>query len=99
MSSQESEERRRSERVPLEASIEFFVDADIIRASSVDVNQTGINFSTPEPLPISMRIEVDGEREERMGQLVWARKTPEGSMRYGLVFTSDEPSVPPEIPD
>jgi len=92
-----SPEKRRCERFGLDAAVEFFVDADIIQASSVDVSQTGVRFSTSEPLPILMRITVDGDGEEREAELLWLHRTPDGTFRYGLRFTSDEPAPKPEL--
>jgi hypothetical protein len=90
-------EKRRCERFGLGAAVEFFVDADVIQASLTDVSQTGVSFSTSEPLRILMRITVAGDQEEREAELLWVHRTPEGAFRYGLRFTSDEPAPKPEL--
>lgn len=99
MCATEGEERRRCERFRLDAQIEFFVDADIIEATSLEVSQTGISFDTGCPLPVEMRVTLDGEREERRARLVWARAQPHGGIRYGLEFIpgEEEPESRKEI--
>lgn len=86
-------ENRLAERIELDAGIEFYIDADILGATGLDVSQTGISFVSPEPLLVEMRLNVDGEREERRAKLVWARSQPNGSVRYGLEFTEEH--LPP----
>lgn len=83
-------ERRRSERISLDAGVDFFVDAEIVGARAIDVSQTGLRFSSPEPLEIEISLNVDGEREERTARLVWAEMQPDGAMQYGLEFVEDE---------
>ena len=90
MSEKTGKERRRSERFRVDAKIEFFVDADIINATSLEVSQTGISFDAQTALPVEMRLTLDGEREERRAKLIWARARPEGGVRYGLEFMEGE---------
>ncbi|MFW6286664.1 MAG: PilZ domain-containing protein [Candidatus Sumerlaeota bacterium] len=82
-------DRRRSERYCLDAGVDFYVDADIVGAETVDVSQTGIAFRSPEPLRVEMRINIDGEREERTAKLVRAEQNPDGSVVYGLEFIEE----------
>lgn len=84
-------DRRRCERICIDAGLEFFVDADIQGGECLDVSQTGLRFSSPEALQVELRLNVDGEREERRGRLVWARGHADGSIEYGLQFNDDEP--------
>lgn len=81
-------ERRRSPRVALTAGVEFIVDADVIRATSVDVSENGICFRSDNPIAIRMRFERDGKRVEKNARLVWARRV-EAGMEYGYEFTED----------
>ena len=99
MCAEEHTNHRATERFPLEAKIEFFVDADIIQATTIDVSQTGVSFNSPEPLPITMRINMGETHEDRQGRLVWARKGVEGQVCYGLEFDRDETIHPLELAD
>ena len=83
-------ERRRAERFCLDDDEDFYVDADIVGAETVDVSQTGIAFRSPEPLRVEMRINIDGEREERTAKLVRAEQNPDGSVVYGLEFIDEQ---------
>jgi len=67
-------ERRASTRKELEIGIEFFVNADIIAARSIDMSKTGLSFDTEAPLNIHMRMEIDGELCDREAQVVWATR-------------------------
>lgn len=82
-------DRRRSERYCLDAGVDFYIDADIVGAETVDVSQTGIAFRSPEALRVEMRINIDGEREERTAKLVRAEQNPDGSVVYGLEFADE----------
>jgi len=85
-----NESGRLADRICLDAGVDFFIDADIVGATSLDVSQTGISFLSPDPLIVEMRINIDGEREERRAKLVWAQQRPDGSVRYGLEFTDED---------
>ena len=85
----EDHEKRVSRRKKLQAKIEFFVNADIIAAQSLDMSATGLRFDTKEPMKIHLRIEIDGELCDREAQFVWASTNPDGGMTYGLEFIAD----------
>ena len=89
MSPEDQAERRATPRICLDAGVDVFVDAEISGASSLDVSQTGLRFSAPEPLVLELHLSVDGEREERTAKLVWARQMPDGAVHYGLEFVED----------
>lgn len=90
MSKEQGSDLRQCERFALDADIEFFVDADIVHAQSVDVSQTGLSFRTDNPLLISMRMELEGQVEERRAKILWASRQWDGSVRYGLEFIDEE---------
>lgn len=90
MKQQDGSELRQCERFALDADIEFFVDADIVHAQSVDVSQTGLSFRTDTPMVILMRLEIEGQVEERRAKILWASRQWDGSVRYGLEFIDDE---------
>ena len=82
-------EKRTVERKPVITSVEFYVDADIIQATSVDLSEGGIRFTTSKPILVRMRFEVDGRQEEREAQLVWAGRNESDTMDYGLQYVED----------
>ena len=79
-------ERRVSTRRELESKIEFFVNADIIAAKSINISETGLNFDTGEPLKIHLRMDIDGELCDREVQFVWAAGNSNGGMTCGFEF-------------
>lgn len=84
-----SEDKRHAERKPISTEVEFYVDADIIDASSIDISESGIRITSLNPIRVRMRFMADGERHERLAELVWARRNPEGDMDYGLQYIED----------
>ena len=82
-------EKRISERKELKTKIEFFVNADIIAARSLDMSETGLRFDTKEPIKIYMRMEINGESCDREARFVWATTNSDGGMTYGLEFITD----------
>ncbi len=86
MEEQFGENRRDSERIPLEAEIEFVVDAGTIFGETLDVSQSGISLETSKPMTIQLRVKVEGEQEARRAELVWSKELSQGRMRYGLKF-------------
>ena len=101
---------RQSIRHKLHTEVEFYVDADIIKAESLDVSETGIKFETNEPIKINMRVDMgNGEFREHCAELVWAHKEEFGGATYGLHFlpkeecstivTSTEEAAPDDAPD
>lgn len=82
---------RNAERLSDTRRIEFFVDADIVSARSVDKSEGGIRMNTKEPIQISMRVYKDDENwADYQASLCWAGRQEDGSMSYGLEFV-DEP--------
>lgn len=83
-------DKRRVERDTLRTRVEFYVDADIVDAISVDVSKIGVRFDTDEPIKVRMRMEVAGRLIEREAELIWAVKNSEsGRMTYGLEYIPD----------
>lgn len=96
MSAENQQNRRVAERYCLDAGVDFFIDADIVGATALDVSISGISFISPEPLIVEMRLNVNGEREERRAKLVRAEQRPDGSVCYGMEFTDEEMPLPPD---
>jgi hypothetical protein len=86
MKEQNDNDKRIARRVPIKTKVEFFVDADIIDAESVNISNTGIRFDTHEPIPIQMRLEKDGILYENRAHLVWAQSKNDSGMTYGFQF-------------
>ena len=89
MKEKKGRERRVSARRDMESKIEFFVNADIIAAKSIDISETGLSFDTEEPLKIHLRMDIDGELCDREAQFVWAARNSNGGMSYGFEFIPD----------
>jgi hypothetical protein len=83
---------RAETRIPIKTRVEFFVDADIIDAESVNISSSGIRFDTQTPIPIQMRLEKDGIMFENSAQLVWAQCKSDGGMTYGFQFVPKDGS-------
>ncbi len=79
-------EMRQYEREQYDVDIEFFVDADIIVAKTMDISKTGLQLKVDEPLKIAMRMEVEEGLCEYEAHLVWAKRKPDGSMSYGFEY-------------
>jgi hypothetical protein len=89
MCAEYSEDRRRSERICLDAGLEVYVDTEINGARPMDLSQTGLRFETSEPMTMILHLSVNGEREEREARLVWAQIQDDGSVQYGLEFVAE----------
>ena len=85
----DNHEKRQKERISIQTGVEFFVDADIINATSVNISETGVRFTTNDPIKILMRMDVDGKVIERKARLVWVATAQDGGMDYGFEFLPD----------
>lgn len=79
-------DQREFERLCRENKVEFFVDADVIHAETIDVSEGGLRMTTEAPIELRMRIHGDGGVEDRQASLVWAKRGEDGAMSYGLKF-------------
>lgn len=95
MSFKEDISKRRSERMDMDAGVEFIVDADVLQASAVNVSQTGVCFTTKTPLHIVMRLKVDGKTEEHRARLIWVRTTKDDHLAFGLEYSEDDDTRKP----
>jgi len=85
---------RAAMRKKLHTEVEFYVDADIIKANSLDVSDTGIKFETDVPIKVRMRVDMgNNEFDEHEAELVWAQKEENGLTTYGLHFLPDGEDV------
>jgi len=82
-------DKRQAERISLDSKIEFIVDADLLSAKSVDISETGIQFSAENPIKVTLRFFMNGENQIKSARLVWAKKEVDGGMTYGLEFVED----------
>ncbi len=93
MEQKDNPERRGAERRPITTEVEFYVDADIVEASSIDLSKTGVQLSTDRPIRIRLRMDVDGKATDHQAELVWARRSADGDMSYGFEFLEDTDEV------
>lgn len=81
----------RSQRLPLDARIEFIGDFDVALARGVDHSAGGLCFELDDDLPFEMRFSLDGQEQMRRARCVWLRRKPEGGYFIGLEFIEPEP--------
>ncbi len=87
-----SDERRRSERIPIAARIEFVVDeaTQILDATGVDISEHGIAFRTQDPVHVALTLNHDGEDITRLARLVRLEQDDDGTYIYGLEFARQD---------
>ena len=90
-------EKRHNRRRRIRANGEFFIDADLIRAHSVDLSTGGIRLRLKNPVQIIMRMKIGAYEMERVANLVWARKNELGDLEYGLEYLPDEDGTEEEV--
>jgi len=81
--------RRRSERKPFVTKVDFYVDADLVTAKSLDISKSGIRLTTKEPIKTHLRIANSDHYIDSHAQLVWARRNEDGSMEYGFEYVKE----------
>ena len=82
-------EKRTEKRHRLNTQINFFIDADITQAKTVDISDSGVCFETEKPISMNIRMEVSGIVLEHVAELVWCKRKKDGGMAYGLEFHKD----------
>lgn len=83
------EDQRKSVRNNISTEVEFYVNADIIEAETIDISETGIRIETREPAKIFLRIKIEGRTQDYEAKMVWARKNLDGRMTYGFEYIPD----------
>ena len=90
----QNESRRQYPRIEIQAQVEFFVDADIVAAETIDISEGGLRITTREPVKATLRVtETDGKVQEYQAEMVWAQRNPNEKMTFGLKFIDDESKV------
>ena len=85
---------RQSPRVEIKARVEFFIDADIVPAETIDISDGGLRITTREPVKATLRItEKNGKVQDYQAEMVWAKRNPNERMTFGLEFIDDENRV------
>ncbi len=84
-----AESRRRHPRVPIDARIEFIVDADLIEAQGINLSDGGIAMLLPESIPVLLRYKMDGETIERAARVVHAQRQ-ESGFKLALEFRDSD---------
>lgn len=91
---QKEADRRNAERKAIEGQVEFFVDSGILDARGVDISETGLGFTSPDPLQVSLVVTVDGEEMTRRARLVRVVEE-DGHFIFGLEFLTLPPADDP----
>ncbi|MBN2808230.1 MAG: PilZ domain-containing protein [Deltaproteobacteria bacterium] len=82
-----TESRRQFPRVGIKAQVEFFVDADIVTAETIDISDGGLRITTQVPVKATLRLtEKNGRISEYQAEMIWARRNPDEQMTFGLKF-------------
>jgi len=82
-------EKRAEARQEIDTQVNFFVDANLTQAKTVDLSGSGVCFETNEPIAMHVRMELKGMVFEHMADLVWCQRNENGGMTYGLQFHKD----------
>ncbi len=82
-------EKREEKRQKIDTQVNFFIDANITEAKTVDVSGSGVCFETNEPISMHVRMEFSGTVFEHVADLVWCQRNENGGMTYGLQFHKD----------
>ena len=91
---EQNQSRRQFPRVEIQAQVEFFVDADIVSAETIDISAGGLQITTHEPVKATLRVtENNGKIKEYQAEMIWARRSPEEKMTFGLKFIDNENRV------
>ncbi len=91
---EQNQSRRQFPRVEIQAQVEFFVDADIVSAETIDISDGGLQITTHEPVKATLRVtENNGKIKEYQAEMIWARRSPEEKMTFGLKFIDNENRV------
>ena len=88
---EENISRRQHQRIPFDAKVEFFVDADIVAAETEDISASGVRITSAKPVKAFLRVtEADGTTKEYQAEMVWARRDLGKGMTFGLEFIEEE---------
>ena len=83
----------------IQAQVEFFVDADIVPAETIDISEGGLQITTLEPVQTTLRvIEKSGKMMEYQAEMIWARRNPDEKMTFGLKFIDKQDKVLDIVP-
>jgi hypothetical protein len=85
----QEQNRRSAPRQPFIADVDLIIDADTLKAMTVDISATGIRIDMAQPLRVTMRFVEDGQLLDRKAQLARVHKTPDDGMTYGFVFIEE----------
>ena len=92
-------EKRSTEREPVNSNVTVFIEDDIYLASMIDISENGIRFKTSTPQEFRIQVRADGEMVEYDAQLVWAKINKNGRMEYGLKRFPDKKPVKLSLPE
>jgi len=81
-------EKRLNKRHLIEAEVMFNTKNDIYMAKTVDISESGIRIVTEKPINIRFQIKENNKLVLYDSQLVWARVKDDGSMEYGLKYST-----------
>lgn len=82
----------RQPRQPLQSTIEFIGDFDVVQAVGVDLSEGGLGFEIDQPLAFELRYVMEGVVHQRRVQLTWVRLLEQGHCRCGFRFAEPVPS-------
>ena len=81
--------RRQAQRQPFIADVDLIIDADTLKAMTVDISASGIRIDMAAPLRVTMRFVEDGQLLDRRALLARVQKTPDDGMTYGFEFIEE----------
>ena len=85
-----TDESRKYPRREIKGEVEFFIDADIVAAETIDISDGGLRITTKEPVKATLRVtEKSGKVAEYQAKLVWAKSESDENMSFGLKFVNE----------
>jgi len=82
----QEQDRRRATREPFIVDVDLIIDADTLKAMTVDISATGVRVDMAAPLRVIVRFVENGQLKDRKARLARVAKTPDNGMTYGFEF-------------
>jgi len=82
-------ERRSTPRNAFIVDVDLVIEAETLKAMTVDISATGVRIDVASPLTVAMRFVEDGQLKDRKAQLARVQKIPDNRTTYGFEFIEE----------